>query len=104
VKAEVDLLQCVFRCERCGFVADRDWNEIAERRVCFSSSQQPSGWIVGLLCTANYCRNECLNEVLPLPDRLDVHSGVSLFASVTKSSSARYPASNTLSRDDRNQW
>jgi len=24
--AELDLSQLVFRCEHCGFVADRDWN------------------------------------------------------------------------------
>ena len=26
VKAELDLSQRVFRCEHCGFVANRDWN------------------------------------------------------------------------------
>ena len=44
VKAELDLSQRVFRCEHCGFVADRDWNAAKNlERLAASSAVSACG-------------------------------------------------------------
>ena len=44
VRAELDLSQRVFRCEHCGFVADRDWNAAKNlERLAASSAVSACG-------------------------------------------------------------
>jgi len=44
VKAELDLSQRVFRCEHCGFVADRKWNAAKNlERLATSSAVSACG-------------------------------------------------------------